>query len=102
MKGFKKEQRWICAVLLCAVLFFVSFFSIFILTEGPGHKCDGEHCPVCVAVQHAERMLEEIGGGVFGAVLTVLSFWLPVRLTAAFSGRLFTATLVDQKVRMNN
>ena len=97
----RKKKRHIAAI-LCIVLLFVTFASLFYIAKEENHQCTGDDCPVCACVHQAEQNLKNLGTGLiaeFCAIFVVLSGSATVR---AYVEELFFTSLVSQKVRLNN
>ena len=87
---------------LCVALLFVALFSVLFVGEKLGHRCEGEHCPICVSIQQAERVLDQIGGGVLGLVLLAFVPRLSDSPSPVYTFAFSPITLVGAKVRLNN
>lgn len=97
----RKKKRHIAAI-LCIVLLFVTFASLFYIAKEENHQCTGDDCPVCACVHQAEQNLKNLGTGFiaeFCAIFVVLSGSTTV---CAYAEELFFTSLVSQKVRLNN
>ena len=90
------------ALIICIILVFITFASLFYIVKEEKHDCRGEDCPICVCLHQAEQVLKNLGTGkseaqTTGMIRLFVSFILPVCYA------LFRATsLVSQKVRLND
>ena len=96
-----EKQRW-QAWLLCILVAFVTFSSLFYVVEEQQHSCTGEDCPICACLQQAEQTLRTLGSGT--AVPAMCGF---VLLKVMQSVRKTTVCVLDnspvsRKVRLNN
>lgn len=99
---YSKRQRTIALAALIAFIF-VSLFSTLFIVKAENHKCVGEDCPICAAVQNAEHTLKSIHSFDLAACVTAVIasvFFAPV-LTGVFSVISYSSP-VTQKVRMDN
>lgn len=97
----KKAQR-ILAGFTCAAFVIVAFFSLLFIAKEAHHDCTGEDCPVCACIHQAKQTLKQIGTG---SSETAGAFAPQFPLVVAFLCLpLFVpvASLISQKVRMNN
>lgn len=99
---YTRKQRKI-AWIACATFLLVTLCSILFLVKEANHDCTGEDCPICAQISEAENTLKNLGNGnpaVSGVAVTAAVYFL-----LAFVGIFCAipyATLVAQKVRMNN
>ncbi len=96
-----KKQRTL-AFIICMAMIATALFSMLFIVKESGHDCTGKDCPVCACIHQAARTLKLLGTGDAGRALPVLDFFSAV--AAFFLAPLFVpcATLIDQKVRLNN
>ena len=96
-----RKQR-LLAGFTCAAFVVVAFFSLLFIAKEAHHDCTGEGCLVCACIHQAEQTLKQIGTGSSG---TAGAFAPQFPLVVAFLCLpLFVpvASLISQKVRMNN
>ena len=96
----KRQKK--AAILICMAFLFVMLASFFYIAKEENHNCTGEDCPVCACIHRAEQTLKQIGTG---SSETAGAFAPQFPLVVAFLCLpLFVpvASLISQKVRMNN
>lgn len=96
-----KSQRNV-AILLGIVILLALLLSAFCIVAEIDHDCTGENCPICACIQQCENNIRQMGDGtvaMIAAVLLIAFFLLPSLLIVT---NLSQATLVTQKVRLNN
>ena len=96
-----RKQR-LLAGFTCAAFVVVAFFSLLFIAKEAHHDCTGEGCLVCACIHQAEQTLKQIGTG---SAETTGAFVPQFPLIVAFLCLpLFVpvASLISQKVRMNN
>lgn len=96
----KKHRR--IPLIVCVLCIFVMFASLFYIVKEENHHCTGEDCPICACISQAEQTLRNWGTAVsvsMGVNLVILS---SVSSAAARSLYVLIATLVSQKVRLND
>lgn len=98
---YAKKQKTF-AFLICTVFLLAAFFSLLFIVGEADHDCTGEDCPVCACIHQTEQTLRQLGAG---AAVTAVS--APV--IARFVSTLVCvfpivpcATLVRQKIRLND
>ena len=96
-----KSQRNV-AILLGIVILLALLLSAFCIVAEIDHDCTGENCPICACIQQCENNIRQMGDGtvaMIAAVLLIAVFLLPPLFIVT---NLSQATLVTQKVRLNN
>lgn len=98
---YKKKQRAI-TFLTCTAFVLVTVFSVLFVVKEADHDCTGESCPICEAVQQAEQNLEQLGTGTSEIADVVPAMVLLVSVLFCVLTAVSYATLISQKVRLNN
>ena len=98
---FTKKQRT-HSILICFAFISFTLFTVLFIVKESNHNCTGADCPVCLAIQHAEQTLKQIGTG---SVETEEALPIVLSCVTAFSSVFFFVpciSLISQKVRLNN
>ena len=90
------------SLFLCVVLIIGMLFSSFFIAAEHGHNCHGEGCPICQTVAVCERILNNVGAGLFIYVAVLFTVLFISSTTLLSTCNLKTTTLVSQKVRLND
>ncbi len=94
------NKKQITALLLGVVLCITLAFSYaFILTEAD-HDCTGEHCEICIDIQHCLSFFKTLvyaGAAVAALVFAIVFF---ASICSVFDASLKTITLVTLKVKL--
>ena len=100
-----KQHSGFCkslALVLCAVLLFSMLFSSIFISAEFHHDCTGEDCPICQMIALCENFVDQLGTGLIFLVaaffFTIVNLYLSLNMVYAP----VSATLVRQKVRLNN
>lgn len=101
-KTAKAITRLIALIVLLCLISIPLFTEAFIVTHA-AHDCHGEVCPICVQIHNAELLLERCGK-VTGILLSmgICLFFVTIVPILRDIYRIYTSTLVDKKVRLNN
>lgn len=97
----RKKKRHIAAV-LCIVLLFITFASLFYIAKEENHQCTGDDCPVCACIHQAEQNLKNLGTGLTVEFCVIFKALLEGVIICAYAKELLFTSLVSQKVRLNN
>ena len=57
---FTKKQRT-HSILICFAFISFTLFTVLFIVKESNHNCTGADCPICLAIQHAEQTLKQIG-----------------------------------------
>lgn len=90
------------AVLSTLAMMFVILSSLSYITEHADHRCDGEHCSVCLTIKQCFDNLKtgtDVRSCAFAAALAVSA---AVYLFGLAVSKDTAVTLVTQNVRMND
>ena len=96
-----QKQKYLALIISISFLF-VSFFSLFYIAREEIHDCSGEDCPVCACIHQAEQNLKDLGTGMAVSSCLKLFFQADCILLPLCMCYIPCATLVTQKVRLNN
>ncbi len=97
----EKRQKKM-AVIACLVLLFVTFASLFYIAKEEIHDCTGADCPICACVRQAKQTLKNLGNclqSMFCAAMYLVAKSVLLTATLIY---ICTASLVSQKVRLND
>ena len=100
----RKESRFnqILALVAVAATIFVMLFSFEYIVDNVHHHCVGENCPICHEIKQCESNIRTIGAGVVLACVCVQIFSFVAKITATGVSHQIVASLISQKVRMDN
>jgi hypothetical protein len=90
------------APILCAVLLFGMLFSSFFISTEFHHDCTGEDCPICQMIALCENFVDQLGAGLIILIAAFFSILIKSDLSLNMAYAPVFATLVRQKVRLNN
>ena len=96
----KKHRR--IPLIVCVLCIFVMFASLFYIVKEETHHCTGEDCPICACIRQAEQTLRNWGTAASVSMGVDLVMISSVSSAAARSLYVLIATLVSQKVRLND
>ena len=100
-----KKQRYavkVLAVLSAVAVMFVILSSLSYITEHADHRCEGEHCSVCLAIRQCFDNLKTSAGAPSWALYAALMLATAVYLLSLTVSDNTAVTLVTQKVRLND
>ncbi len=98
----QNKRKHHLALLICLYFILVSLFSLAYITVEADHDCTGEHCPVCVYIHTAEQTLRQLGQGITVTIIMMPDFVVVLAMLIPMLPILLCATLVSQRIRMNN
>ncbi len=91
------------ALLLAAVVFGVFLLSTACIALESDHDCEGDDCPVCAVLLRCVEVLKTAGTGEEPCQWVPHIFaWRGTAELCAYVGSVVLATLVAQKVRLDN
>ena len=97
------NRKRIDALLLCAGMILVLFFSFAFIAHEADHECSGEHCLVCQAIATNINLLSLLGWAMpLLLALMILHWSMAVRMVWRRFVPLVCGTLVSLKIRMND
>ena len=110
MRGISQTNRncWQLKRSFIALLFLLCFVitslspTIFIITQA-NHNCIGPNCPVCKQIHEAQKLLDRIGRAAAVVFVVAVCFftacttWIKLDFV-----RVYTPTLVSEKIKLNN
>lgn len=98
----KLDRKKCLSVVLVAALLLTLFVSVYLITEHADHDCTGEDCEICVILDHALHLLQQLTL----TALTLLAAVLLPALLGLFCGARLSLrclpTLTTLKVKLNN
>ena len=95
-----KKNRIAAGIMGFMILFTVLFSAVYITLEAD-HDCECEDCPICVCLQHCEKILFQ-SGEVFSYTTAVVPVICLLLLSILFKSSFLRETPVTKKVRLNN
>ena len=96
----KRQEKM--AVIGCLVLLFITFASLFYIAKEEIHDCTGADCPICACVHQVKQTLKNLGNGLRSMFCAVMYLVTKNVLLTATLIYICTASLVSQKVRLND
>lgn len=90
------------SVLSAAAVMFVILSSLSYITEHADHRCEGEHCSVCLAIRQCFDNLKTSAGVPSSSLYIALLFAAAVYLFGISVSDDTAVTLITQKVRLND
>ncbi len=94
----KQITVWIAIV---AVLF-VMLFSTAYISHHTEHNCTGEDCPVCAVIAQCTNNLRSIEAIIVAVIIELLLCKSIQEKYKCTDIKVFSCSLISQKVRMNN
>lgn len=94
--------RRLAAALVCFSMLVLLLFSVFCIAARSDHVCTQEDCPICACVQRCKDTLRQVGtdAAIPAAPVLLAAVFLPLPLSVPREAP--HATLITQKLRMNN
>ncbi len=89
-------------LLLSIVLLLSMLSSVLVIALEAEHDCTGHDCPICECIHQCSSFLSQLSGGlpiVYCVVFTILYTVFKTKSCIKIFG---TATLITQKVRLND
>ena len=90
------------AAMLCIVVVFVMFSSLFYIEKEIHHDCTGHDCPICACIQQAEqniRNIRTLGSAVTFSVIVPVLYCCILPVFYIF---VLCISLISTKVRLND
>lgn len=103
--SMNKKQRYAVkalALLSAVAVMFVILSSLSYITEHADHRCDGEHCSVCLTIKQCFDNLKTSAGVPSCSLYIGLLLAAAVYLFAISVSDDTAVTLITQKVRLND
>lgn len=72
------EKKRIIAIVMAVVYIFVIFSAALYISSEAGHKCIGDHCPVCEYISYCENILSSVSTVLIIAVVIALMVLLRI------------------------
>lgn len=96
------DAHRVAAALMGIVMLFVVLFSAFYIAAEMEHHCTSEDCPICACIHQCENNIRQMGHGAAEQTFSIL-FAVFFAMPLSFHDIQFSqATLVTQKIRLNN
>lgn len=99
MKTFRKN---IISLILAGAVLCAFLLSDLYISDHIEHHCTGEDCKVCIEIQHAESMINQIGGAVLPVMVMVGIIAIVINFLPLIYSFIQRETLISEKVRLNN
>lgn len=93
-------RRMIAGAAAVCFLVVVLLSMTFVISH-THHDCTGEHCTICVCLDHARGLLKQLAAGRVSYALYLIGKPLPVLGTLLFGCLYLAVTPVALKIRMN-
>ena len=96
------KKKRLFSILVCCLLLFTLFFSMFFIAVELNHECTGKNCPVCLEIHACVQTLKAFGTAI--TAVAILHHILYKRLRTIRLPKLSDsfASLFLLKVKLNN
>lgn len=97
----RAKKLW--ALFLCLAFVAVIFCSAAFISEHGHHECDNSDCAICLQLSRAERLLQQLCGGVYVAGVALLAaLWAFIGLLHRRAAAFVRQSPVALSVRINS
>ncbi|MBA4701428.1 MAG: hypothetical protein H2212_18590 [Ruminococcus sp.] len=102
MSDVKMFRKNIISLILAGVVLCAFLLSDLYISDHIEHHCTGEDCKVCTEIQHAESMINQMGGAVVPVMVMTGIISIVISFLPFIYSFIQKETLISEKVRLNN
>lgn len=102
MSSVKIFRKNIISLILAGAVLCAFFLSDLYISDHIEHHCTGEDCKICMEIQHAESMINQIGGAILPVLVMTGIIAIIINFLPLIDSFIQKETLISEKVRLNN